>query len=47
MEAIVAVLVAVGWMARVRPTARGEVAVHDDVMYCQKASLVHSPCHLM
>ena len=27
--------------------ARGKVAVHDDVLYCQKASLVHSPCHLM
>ena len=28
--------------ARARPAARGEVAVHDEVMYCQNASLVQS-----
>ena len=47
MEVMVAVLEAVLWMTRVRPSARSEIAVHDDVMYCQKASLVHSPCRLM
>ena len=30
-----------------RPPTRGEVAAHDEVMYCQKALLVHSPCRLM
>ena len=44
---MVAILEAVLWMVRVRPTARGEVAAHYDVMYCQKVSLVHNPCHLM
>ena len=44
VEAVVAMLEAVSWTVRARPAARGEVAAHDDVMYCQKASLVHSPC---
>ena len=43
VEAVVDVLEAVSRMARVRPAARGEVAVHDEVMYCQKVPLVHSP----
>ena len=47
VEVMVDVLPAVAWPARVRKAARGMVAVYDDVMYCQKASLVHSPCHLM
>ena len=47
MEAVVAMLEAVIWMVQVRPVVRGEVAVHDEAMYCQKASLVHSPCYLM
>ena len=33
----------VSWMARATPTVRVEVAVQDEVMYYQKASLVHSP----
>ena len=37
----------VAWMVRMRPTDRGEVGTHDEVMYCLKASLVHSHCHLM
>ena len=44
---MVDMLEAVLRMARAMPTARGEVAPHDDVMYCRKASLVHSPCRLM
>ena len=35
--------VEVAWTVQVSPSSRGEVAVHDEVMYCQKASLVHSP----
>ena len=31
------------WMAQASSSVRGEVAARDDVMYCQKASLVHSP----
>ena len=27
--------------------ARGGLVVQDEVMYCQKAPLVHSPLHLM
>ena len=42
MEAAEAVAEVV-WMVRASPSARGEVAVHDEVMYCQKESLVHSP----
>ena len=37
VEAMVAMLKAVSWMSRARPTAKGKVAVHDDVMYCKKA----------
>ena len=37
------VLAEVEWMAWATPSARGEVAAQDDVMYCQKESLVHSP----
>ena len=36
-------VVAVVWTARASPSASGEVAEHDDVMYCQKALLIHSP----
>ena len=39
MEVVPAV---VAWMAGASPFASGEVAVQDEVMYCQKASLVHS-----
>ena len=42
-EVVVGVLVAVAWMARASPSVKGEVAAHDVVMYCQKASLVHRP----
>ena len=42
VEAVEDVLEAVSCRERVSPTARGEVAVQDEVMYCQKASLVHS-----
>ena len=38
---------AVAWTAQASPSASGEVAEHEEVMYCQKASLVHSPWHLM
>ena len=41
MEAVVDMLEAVSWTARARPAVRGKVAPHGDVMYCQKASLVH------
>ena len=41
MEEAKAVAV-VAWMVRTSPSVRGEVAGHDDVMYCQKMSLVHS-----
>ena len=44
---MVDVLEALAWMERARFTARGEVAVHDDVMYCQNTSLLHNPCCLM
>ena len=37
------VLVVVVWMVRASPAARGEVAAQDEVMYCQKVSLVQSP----
>ena len=48
MEAVVDVLEVVSSMERARPAARGEVATHyDEVMYCKKASLVHSPFRLM
>ena len=47
MEKVVDVVDAIGWMVQVRPTATGEVAEHDEVMYCQKVLLVHSPCLLM
>ena len=47
MEAMVAMVEAMAWMVRARPAARGEVAVHDEEMYCQKASLAHSPFCLM
>ena len=36
-------VVGVAWTVRVSPSAIGDVAGHDEVMYCQKASLVHSP----
>ena len=42
-EAVAEALVVVAWTARASPLARGEVAEHDEVMYCQKALLVHSP----
>ena len=29
--------------AQVSPSVMGEVVAQDEVMYCQKASLVHSP----
>ena len=38
-EVVAGVLAAVAWTA----WARGEVPVQDDVMYCQKVLLVHSP----
>ena len=47
VEAMLDVLEAVAWIVQARPAAKGEVVAHDDVMYCQKASLVHSPCRLM
>ena len=31
------------WMVRARPAVRGKVAANDEVVYCQKVSLVHSP----
>ena len=31
------------WTTWVSPSVSGEVAVQDEVMYCQKALLVHSP----
>ena len=43
MEVVVDVLEVVSWMALASPAARGEVAVHDEVMYYQKVSLVYSP----
>ena len=43
VEAVMDILEAVSWMARVSPTVRDEVAAHDEMMYCQKVSLVHSP----
>ena len=33
----------VAWTVQVSPSASGEASVHDEVMYCQKVSLVHSP----
>ena len=42
VEAVLDVHEAVLWMVRASPAVRGEVAAHDEVMYCQKASLVHS-----
>ena len=46
MEAVVVVVAevveAVSCMVRASPAARGEVAVQDEVMYCQKVSLAHS-----
>ena len=42
MEAVAGVPVEVAWTVRPSPSERGEVAVQDEVMYCQKASLVHS-----
>ena len=43
MEVVVLVLEAVLWTARVSPGARAEVEEQDEMMYCQKALLVHSP----
>ena len=43
VEAVTDVLDMVEWMAREIPAVRGEVATQDEVMYCQKASLVRSP----
>ena len=42
-EVVVDVLEAVSWTAQVSPAVRGKVAAQDEVMYCQKMSLVHSP----
>ena len=36
VEAVADVLAVVAWMARVSPTAKGKVAMQDEVMYCQK-----------
>ena len=47
VEAVVAMLEVVSWMLQARPAARREMAVHEDVMNCQKVLLVHSPCRLM
>ena len=44
MVEVLEVLEVVQRMAQARPAAMGEVATFDDVMYCQKASLFHSPC---
>ena len=30
------------WMVRASPSAQGKVAAQDEVIHCQKASLVHS-----
>ena len=38
MEAVVDMLKVVLWTVQARPAVRGEVAAHDEVMYCQKAS---------
>ena len=46
MEEVVDVVDAVAWTALEGPAARDEVTGHDEVMYCQKVSLVHSPSHL-
>ena len=35
------------WTARASPSVSGDVAEHDDVMYCQKASLFQCPRRLM
>ena len=43
VEAVAGVLDAVAWKAQASPCARGEVAAQDEVMYCKKASFVHSP----
>ena len=43
VEVVMDVLEEVPWMARVSPAARGDVVALDEVMYCQKVSLVHSP----
>ena len=43
VEVVVDILEAVSWTAWASPAMRGEVMVQDEVMYCQKASLVHSP----
>ena len=43
MEPVADVVGVVSWMARASPAVRCEVLGQDEVMYCQKASLVHSP----
>ena len=43
VDAVVDVLEAVLWKARVSPAVRGEAAVPDEMKYSQKASPVHSP----
>ena len=43
VEAVVDMLDQVLWMERANPAAMCEVAAHDEMMYCQKVSLVHSP----
>ena len=43
VEVVVDMLEAVSWMVQLSPAVRCELAVHDEVKYCQKASLVHSP----
>ena len=47
MEAVAGVPAVLAWTVRASPSVRGEVAAQDEMMYCQKASLVHSPGHLM
>ena len=36
MEEMVDVLVVVAWTVQARPTSRGEVAAHDDVMFARR-----------
>ena len=42
-EEVVEMLEAVSWMVQANPAVRWDVTAQDEVMYCQKASLVHRP----
>ena len=43
MEVVEGVPAEVAWSVWASPSVRGEVVAQDEVMYCQKALLVHSP----